>query len=57
MLLRLNKFHIIQCDGVNYFRVEDNSYLAPVTNISMAAVFEIGKLIRGAGYQHGMLHY
>lgn len=49
--MKYEALHSIQCDGVNYFRVEDNSYLAPVTNISMAAVFEIGKLIRGAGYQ------
>ncbi|WP_390904926.1 DUF6710 family protein [Paenibacillus polymyxa] len=35
----------IQCDGVHYFRKKDGSLIAPVNNLSLAAVFEIGKLI------------
>ncbi|KGP77458.1 MULTISPECIES: DUF6710 family protein [Paenibacillus] len=44
-------FHNISCDGVNYTRVVDNSHLAPVTNLALAAVFEIGKLINKNEYQ------
>lgn len=40
-----NVFSYIYCDGVNYFRKEDNSLLAPVSNFLLATIFEIGRLI------------
>ncbi|WP_340392854.1 DUF6710 family protein [Paenibacillus sp. FSL E2-0190] len=39
-------FPHIYCDGVNYFRSKDNSLYAPVRNFSLAAIFEIGRLIK-----------
>lgn len=38
-------FPSIYTDGVHYFRTIDDSMYAPVNNFSMAAIFEIGKLI------------
>lgn len=38
-------FPYIYCDGVNYFRTEDDSLYAPVSNLALAAIFEIGRLI------------
>ncbi|WP_155988528.1 DUF6710 family protein [Paenibacillus massiliensis] len=35
----------IYCDGVNYFRTRDDSFYAPVWNFSLAAIYEIGRLI------------
>ncbi|MDD2484284.1 MAG: hypothetical protein PHQ50_04615 [Eubacteriales bacterium] len=35
----------IYCDGVNFFRKEDNSFYAPVENFNLAVVFEIGRII------------
>lgn len=40
-----NIFSYIYCDGVNYFRKENGSFYAPVSNFSLATIFEIGRLI------------
>jgi hypothetical protein len=36
--------HVV-CDGVEYKRVHDNKVIGPVSDLEMAAIFEIGRLI------------
>lgn len=36
----------VHCDGVNYYRTEDQSIITPVENVEFAAIFEIGRLLK-----------
>lgn len=36
----------VKCDGVNYISLETNEILAPVTDVRIGSIFEIGKLIK-----------
>lgn len=36
----------IKCDGVNYISLDTNKILAPVTDVRIGAIFEIGRLIK-----------
>lgn len=38
-----NLLNSVYTDGVSWLRVDDNSVIAPVSNMVMAAIFEIGK--------------
>ncbi|MHB8292005.1 MAG: DUF6710 family protein [bacterium] len=40
-----NIFEIVKCDGENYIDIKTNKIIAPVTNINIAGVFEIGRLM------------
>ncbi|WP_408007447.1 DUF6710 family protein [Pseudalkalibacillus sp. A8] len=35
----------VSCDGLNFYRTEDNSVIAPVQNLEFAAIFEIGRMM------------
>lgn len=37
-------FDFAYSDGLNFYRIEKNSILAPVTNVEFAAIFEIGRI-------------
>lgn len=34
------------CDGINYIRTKDNSIISSVDDVEMAAIFEIGRLMK-----------
>lgn len=36
----------MHCDGVNYSRKEDGFIISPVKNAEIAAIFEIGRLMK-----------
>lgn len=36
--------HVV-CDGIEYRRVYDNSVISPVSDLEIAAIFEIGRLM------------
>jgi len=35
----------VTCDGIEYRRVHDGSRIAPVADLDVAAMFEIGRLM------------
>jgi len=37
----------VRCDGLTFRRVHDNKVVAPVSDLEMAAIFEIGRLLVG----------
>ena len=39
----------VRCDGEAYYRVHDGFRLAPVASVELAAIFEIGRLLRTHG--------
>lgn len=36
----------VSCDGINYIRRHDNKAIAPVNSVEIAAIFEIGRMIK-----------
>ncbi|WP_019415121.1 DUF6710 family protein [Paenisporosarcina sp. TG20] len=36
----------VTCDGINYIRKHDNKVIAPVYSVEIAAIFEIGRMIK-----------
>ncbi|UGB30707.1 DUF6710 family protein [Metabacillus sp. B2-18] len=39
-------YDYVHCDGVNYYRKEDGFKISPVKNAEIAAIFEIGRLMK-----------
>ncbi|GAA0338324.1 hypothetical protein GCM10008967_30750 [Bacillus carboniphilus] len=39
-------YRYVYCDGLNFYRKEDNSIIAPVQNLEFAAIFEIGRRMK-----------
>ena len=39
-------YNYIECDGKNYIRKQDKIILAPVRNVELAAIFEIGRMMQ-----------
>ncbi|MGG0644105.1 DUF6710 family protein [Sporosarcina gallistercoris] len=39
-------YDYVQCDGFNYYRKEDGSIISSVKNAEIAAIFEIGRLMK-----------
>lgn len=39
-------YDYVDCDGVNYYRKEDGFIISPVKNAEIAAIFEIGRLMK-----------
>ena len=39
-------YDYVNCDGVNYYRKEDGVIISPVKNAEIAAIFEIGRLMK-----------
>lgn len=39
-------YEYVSCDGYNYIRKQDNTILSPVNSIELAAIFEIGRIMK-----------
>lgn len=39
-------YDYVKCDGINYYRKEDNYVISSVKNAEIAAIFEIGRLMK-----------
>lgn len=39
-------YDYVHCDGINYYRKEDGIIMSPVRNPEIAAIFEIGRLMK-----------
>lgn len=40
--------HVV-CDGLDFRRAHDHSMITPVADLEMAAIFEVGRIIRDCG--------